>query len=331
MSPQDHGIAADRLREPASAPAADANASGPSRMGFVGVTTGSSSIMRVFPQWADALGLPTRQLVGHDLPLHASAGRYRSLVSAIRADPRHLGALVTTHKMALFEAAADLFDEFDEYALVFGEVSSIAKRGGRLIGSAKDPVTVRLALEEFVPFDHFSRTGASAIVIGAGGAGNALSYQLGERADAPSRLIVLADSRAAADHARRLHERGGLGSVPTQFLVAGGPDEVDRAVAGLPPESLIVNATGMGKDRPGSPVPAATRFPERSLIWDFNYRGSLEFLLQARAQQVERDLRIEDGWRYFIHGWTQVIAEVFQIPMPPERVRRLSELAASAR
>ena len=30
-----------------------------SYMGFVGVATGTSSIRKVFPLWADALGLPT--------------------------------------------------------------------------------------------------------------------------------------------------------------------------------------------------------------------------------------------------------------------------------
>ena len=52
----------------------------------------------------------------------------------------------------------------------------------------------------------------------------------------------------------------------------------------LPPRSLVVNATGMGKDRPGSPLRAGAAFPERSAVWELNYRGELEFLRQARAQ-----------------------------------------------
>src|ERR1035437_3465520 len=68
-------------------------------------------------------------------------------------------------------------------------------------------------------------------------------------------------------------------------------------------------ATGLGQDRPGSPLSDQVVFPERGLIWDFNYRGSLEFLHQAQRQQHDRDLVVEDGWRYFIHGWTQVVAD----------------------
>ena len=114
-------------------------------MGFVGVTTESSSIMRIFPAWAEELGLPTRRIVGHDVALNAPASVYRELVCAIRDDARHYGALVTTHKMNVYESCHDLFGLIDPLATLFGEVSSIAKRGPTLTGAAKDPITVRLA------------------------------------------------------------------------------------------------------------------------------------------------------------------------------------------
>ena len=98
-------------------------------MGFVGVSTGGSSIRKVFPEWADALQLPTRTLVGHDVALDSPAPVYREVVETIRDDPQHWGALVTTHKMAVHAAARDLFDACDELAETFGEISCIAKRG----------------------------------------------------------------------------------------------------------------------------------------------------------------------------------------------------------
>ena len=58
-------------------------------------------------------------------------------------------------------------------------------------------------------------------------------------------------------------------------------------------------------------------FPERGVVWEFNYRGQLVFLEQARAQEKSRDLRITDGWTYFLHGWTTVIADVFGLAIPP--------------
>src|SRR3712207_6562026 len=171
-------------------------------MGFVGVSTGGSSIRAVFPQWADALGLPARTLVGHDIPLDAPPEAYRDVVRLIRDDPAHHGALVTTHKVAVHDASRDLFDAVDELAETFGEISCLAKRGDRLLGSAKDPVTARLALEEFLPPDHFGRTGGAALVLGSGGAGTALSHQLGVRADPPAEIICTALSRGPLDHAR---------------------------------------------------------------------------------------------------------------------------------
>jgi hypothetical protein len=57
------------------------------------------------------------------------------------------------------------------------------------------------------------------------------------------------------------------------------------------------------------------------------------FLEQARRQEAERRLFIEDGWIYFLHGWTRVIAEVFDVDIPtsgPE-FDRLSEIAATVR
>jgi shikimate 5-dehydrogenase len=99
--------------------------------------------------------------------------------------------------------------------------------------------------------------------------------------------------------------------------MAPSPADNDLAMNTLKPCSLVVNGTGLGKDAPGSPITGAAVFPEGGCAWDFNYRGKLVFLEQARAQQEARRLTIEDGWAYFIHGWTQVIAEVFHREIPP--------------
>lgn len=85
-----------KLPEPAKRPT----------MYFVGVTTGQSSIMKMFPIWAKELGLDA-EIKGIDLPIHAPAEDYRAVVQFFRDDPLSLGALVTTHKIDMYNAAKD--------------------------------------------------------------------------------------------------------------------------------------------------------------------------------------------------------------------------------
>jgi shikimate 5-dehydrogenase len=289
-------------------------------MEFVGVTTGSSSIMRLFPLWARDLGLDGAQLVGRDLPLRAPRDAYRAAVEQIRDDPLSLGALVTTHKLALLESARDLFDEVDAYAERLGEVSSISKHDGRVIGQAKDPITSGRALAGFLAPDHFARTGGHVLCLGAGGAGAAIVVHLVDRDDRPERIVVT-DPRP-----ERLAEVAALGDVETADAGAA-----DGLLETLPPGSLVINATGLGKDLPGSPISARTRFPRDGLVWELNYRGELAFLRQARAQAADRGLHVEDGWLYFLHGWSTVIAEVFDVQLTPERFERLRTTADALR
>ena len=67
-------------------------------MYFIGVTTGSSSIMKVFPEWVKELGIDT-EIKGIDIAIHEKPEVYREVVDFIKHDPLSLGALVTTHKI----------------------------------------------------------------------------------------------------------------------------------------------------------------------------------------------------------------------------------------
>ena len=116
-----------------------------------------------------------------------------------------------------------------------------------------------------------------------------------------------------------------------RYVRVEGPADTDALLAALPPSSLVANATGMGKDVPGSPLSRQATFPQHAVVWEFNYRGSLEFLQQARAQQRGHELVVEDGWRYFVHGWSQAVAEVFDLDLTPATVDELGEIAARLR
>jgi shikimate 5-dehydrogenase len=154
--------------------------------------------------------------------------------------------------------------------------------------------------------------------MGAGGSTIAFTWHLIQArrgADRPTRLIVSDRNPARLDEIRRIHVELAAG-VPVTYLLAEKTSDNDAALATLKPGSLVVNATGLGKDAPGSPLTDGARFPESGIVWDLNYRGDLIFLDRARRQAVTQRLQIENGWSYFLHGWTQVIAEVFHIEIP---------------
>jgi shikimate 5-dehydrogenase len=299
---------------------------------FIGVSTGSSSIMRVFPKWAGFLGMENAEIRGIDFPLHAKPALYREAVAFIKRDPMSAGALVTTHKIDLFAACEDMFDETDPHAALMRETSCLSKRDGRLICHAKDPVSSGLTLDGFLPAGHFARTGAEVFVMGAGGSAIAMTWHLMRRSrspNVPARILVSDRGAARLEAIRRIHAEV-ESDVPCAYIDAGAPGANDAVLERLKPGSLVVNATGLGKDAPGSPLTDTVRFPERAIVWDLNYRGDLLFLDQARAQQAVLRLQIENGWTYFLHGWTQVIAEVFGIDLPPSGPR-FDELARIAK
>lgn len=303
-------------------------------MHFIGVTTRQSSINAIFPRWAERLGLGDCELRGMDFPLHADPQRYRAAVEFIKRDPLSLGALVTSHKVDLFAACVDQFDVIEPLSRSLGEISSIYKRDGRLHGRAVDPWTSGYALSAFLPRDHW-RNGGEVLILGAGGSGTALAWQLSNSAHGENRPRCIHVIDRAADrieHLRDLHASWGNASPLNGYVTTGG-DTARERMRQLPAGSLIVNATGLGKDTPGSPLPADVIFPEHGWVWEFNYRGDLIFLEQARQQQNARNLRIEDGWVYFIHGWTRVMADVFDcdIPTTGPLFDALGEIAASAR
>ncbi|WP_420006124.1 shikimate dehydrogenase family protein [Arenibacterium sp. LLYu02] len=299
---------------------------------FIGVTTGKSSIMTVFPKWAEYLGLGDVEMKGIDLIPHDTVENYRATVAFLKDDPLSLGALVTTHKLDLFAACRDMFDEIDPHAELMAETSCLSKRDGRLICHAKDPISSGLALDGFLPEGHFAKTGAEVLSMGAGGSTIALTWHLMQAsrgADRPSRIVVTNRSQSRLDHIREIHAEIGS-DIPCDYVLAPTAADNDRVMAGLKPGSLVINATGLGKDAPGSPLTFDGPFPKAGIVWELNYRGDLVFLDQARAQETPQGLQVEDGWTYFIHGWTQVIAEVFDVEIPTSgpRFDDLSRIAA---
>jgi len=300
-------------------------------MYFIGVTTAKSSIIRVFPLWVRELGCLEVVLEGVDLKLHDNPKNYRRTVERIKYDPLSLGALVTTHKINLLAAANDLFDYLDPYAAICREVSCISKREGRLEGHAKDPITAGMSLDALLGPGYFARTAGEILCLGAGGSATALILDLANKrypADQPRRVIIVNRSEGRLQHLREMASSLKTG-IEFEYHCHTDPRRNDELMRCLPPGSLVINATGMGKDLPGSPITDAGVFPERGIAWEFYYRGELDFLHQALAQKVSRDLTVEDCWLYFLHGWTQVMAQVLHVEVGGVVFKRLAELAAA--
>lgn len=299
-------------------------------MYFIGVTTTKSSIMKLFPLWAKELGLKDAVLKGIDIEIHDEEQVYREVVDFIKNDPQSKGALVTTHKIDLYNATKKDFDYLDSYAEMLDEISSISKSedGSQLRGHAKDPITSGLALEAFVP-DNYWEKGGEVFLMGAGGSTLAISSYLTDEKhgnNVPKKIIISNRSEQRLKSAEKL-----LSKIDTtakfEFHHAPNPEDNDKILESLSPHSLVVNATGLGKDRPGSPLTNKGLFPNDSLVWELNYRGELDFMHQAIVQKKSRNLHVEDGWIYFIHGWTQVIGEVFDVDID-SHINQLEQIAA---
>ena len=300
-------------------------------MYFIGVTTGSSSIMKVFPEWAKALGHPEAVMKGIDIAIHEKPEVYREVVEFLKNDPLSLGALVTTHKIDLYEAAHDLFDEIGTYARQFGEVSSIYKDGDKLCCDAKDPITCGMAMEEFVPADYWrDHPEAGVFIMGAGGSCISMcSYYMRNsgKGNDPKKIVVCNRSQPRLTECERINNRFYPNTIPAEYYLTPELGQNDEQLTKMGEGSLVINATGLGKDHPGSPLTDAAVFPKNALVWELNYRGERRFMHQAEAQ-ADRGVRVIDGWMYFIYGWTQVIADVFHTEILGERLKKMDEIAA---
>jgi shikimate dehydrogenase len=267
---------------------------------FVGVSTAGSLIHEVFPRWARVLGIEAA-IVGVDVPRDAPPERYREVLGAIRDDRDCLGAVVTSHKTALFSAAGDEFESLDPLAVSCREINSVRNDSGRLHGYARDPISVGRVVDGIWP-----ERDADLLCLGSGGTAIALARHLLERGQR-GRMRFVDREAAQAEHFAEI-----VADDRAESAAVRGP--YDAMVAAARPGTLIVNATGAGKDHEGSPVTDEVRFPPGCVFWDLNYRGDLRMLAAARAQAEDRGLRAHDGTLLFCHGWAAALTAVLDRP-----------------
>ena len=290
-------------------------------MEFLGVRTEGSMSLRLFPAWMQALGIQGVCLRGIDLPVDGTLEVHRRTIQRIRNDPDVCGALITSHKLSIFRAAGELIDRYTDTAKLTGEVSALYKRNGKLWGHAADPETCGLAMTDIIPADWWSRNKKSGILIlGGGGAGIAILVHILQQTENPPAFLQIVEKCADnLAHGARVAKRIDSDRADVEFIHSHASLACDQLVSELSPGSMVINATGMGKDLPGSPVTDAVRFPMHGVVWELNYRGELPFLHQALRQSQERSLIVADGWHCFLRGWSSVIGLVFNEPITRER------------
>ncbi len=212
---------------------------------FVGVTTTKSSIMKVFPLWMEALERPDIVMEGVDHALHDDPEAYRQAVAQIKYDPLSLGALVTSHKISLLEAAEDMFDVLHSSATITGEVSCISKRNGQLVGHAKDPLTGGMSLDAVLGNRYFERTGGHVLNFGAGGSGKAIALHLIQKdnpADRPERFVMINRSEPRLAKFKEMVESLDT-NIQFEYILNNDPKRNDEILASMPEGSVVINAT----------------------------------------------------------------------------------------
>jgi shikimate dehydrogenase len=315
---------------------------------FLGLRTAGSLAHVVFDRWAAALDQPWT-LRGVDLPAATAPETYRALALAMRRNPAVHGAVVTAHKLRLHRACAADLDRRDRLADLTREINALAT-ATTFGGYARDAVSLAPVLDSLIDAACAARlSDLHVLCFGAGGAATALLLALyldtaaeglagltpgpgappgpAPRPDPPAGVTFADVNPQALRDLASVAARAGIDAPGLSFSRLRAPADGDALVAGLPGPALVINATGLGKDAPGSPVTGRAGFGRDTLAWDINYRGDLTFLSQAAAAGAAT----ADGWEYFVAGWAAALSAVAGAAFTAGLLARFTEAAAPAR
>jgi shikimate dehydrogenase len=194
-------------------------------------------------------------------------------VSELR-DGRYTGCNVTTPYKAVLAARCDLLE--GDAAESLGVVNTITVRGDRLVGATTDADGFELALSRA---SMWPRQGATALVLGAGGAAAAVALAL-TRVPLLRLRIAARRQSAATSVADRLRGSGDIATVPW---------DRDAIAATCAHSAIVVNATPAGLDA----LPFDPRaLPTACSMVDLRYRPRP---VDVVAAALESGHRASDG------------------------------------
>jgi shikimate dehydrogenase len=167
--------------------------------------------------------------------------------------------------------ACSLMDHLEPLAERVGAINTIAIEQDKLVGYNTDGIGFKWACETELGFQGFGHT---VLLLGAGGTGRVLFYQLQAMGVShiywwnrdPQKVVRIKDATGVLETTKVTHVRG--------------ENELKNA---MHEAELIVNATGVGmKKGDGLPIPNLL-FRKDQLAFDVVYNRDTAFLEQARA------------------------------------------------
>lgn len=208
------------------------------------------------------------------LPFEVHPDRLKEAVAGVRA----LGMVGVNVTIPHKETAMALVDRVDAQAKKIGSINTIVNRNGVLSGFNTDAP----GFLADITAQGFDPAGATAVLIGSGGAAKAVSRALVD-AGLKKLFITSDDDRQGAALAERLPR--------SSFIPLNGWKKL------LPQAGLLVNATPVGM-KPSDPVLATAEDLHRGLfVYDLIYAHPTPLIRAARAAEA----RHADGLGMLLH------------------------------
>ncbi|AAL81817.1 shikimate dehydrogenase [Pyrococcus furiosus DSM 3638] len=173
------------------------------------------------------------------------------------------------------EEVIKFLDELSEDSQNIGSVNTVVNLEGKLVGYTTDGIGARRALERFTQVD-----GANILILGAGGAGKAIAYELSKVAN----VVVL---NRTIEKAKRLEKFGIVGD-----SLEALPYYVEWA-------DILINATSVGMNEEKSLVPKNLLRPGL-VVMDIVYKPLNTLLL--RYAQEKGCIAIDGLWMLVYQG-----------------------------
>jgi len=248
---------------------------------------------------------------------HVEQAELKSAINGMRSLKIHGFNVTMPYKTGILP----LIDEVEKIAAKIGAVNTIKNFNGRLIGYNTDGVGALKALEK----NGIRLSGKKVVVLGAGGAGRAISYALISEAE---ELVILNRTELKA---QRLAEEL---QVESKAAITYGQLNNEALLRTLKDANIIINTTSVGMHPYENETPINKKLLNADVtVFDLVYSPlKTRLLKEAEAQ----DAKTLNGLHLLIHQgaesfkiWTALNAPLDVMWRALRRTLNISEVSAS--